>query len=83
MAGRCNGKRSMWEVDRVIGNVGYLPDANLTRELHVGEFAGGARPPAGAGLLRARDEELRRDSNFLLKRGFEQVKEVMGLIGRR
>ena len=24
-----------------------------------------------------------RDSEFLLKRGFEQVKEVMGLMGRR
>ena len=31
----------MPEVDRVIGNVGYLPDVNLTRELHVSEFAEG------------------------------------------
>ena len=42
VAGRCNGKPVVWEVDRVIGNVGYLADANLTRELHVREFAGGA-----------------------------------------
>src|SRR5439155_15782245 len=38
---RANGKPMTWEVDRVIGNVGYLPDVNLTRELHVGDFAEG------------------------------------------
>src|SRR5207248_3615330 len=36
VAGRCNGKPVVWEVDRVIGNVGYLADSNLTRELHAG-----------------------------------------------
>ena len=25
VSGRCNGKPMVWEVDRVIGNVGYLP----------------------------------------------------------
>ena len=83
VAGRANGKPVTWEVDRVIGNVGYLPDAALTRELHVGEFAGGQvrQPEPGYYVLGAKS--FGRDSSFLLRRGFEQVKEVLGLIGKR
>jgi thioredoxin reductase len=82
VVGRVNGKPMTWEVDRVIGNLGYLPDAALTRELHVGEFAGGAirQPEPGYYLLGMKS--FGRDSNFLLKRGFEQVKEVLALVGR-
>ncbi|HKB00592.1 MAG TPA: monooxygenase [Gemmataceae bacterium] len=80
---RCNGKPMTWEVDRVIGNVGYLPDPALTRELHVGEHAGGevTYPEPGYYVLGMKSQG--RDSNFLMRRGFEQVKEVMALIGRR
>ncbi|HJZ94810.1 MAG TPA: monooxygenase [Gemmataceae bacterium] len=83
VAARCNGKPMTWEVDRVIGNVGYLPDPALTRELHVREFAGGrvAQPEPGYFALGMKSQG--RDSNFLLKRGFEQAKEVMALIAKR
>lgn len=83
VAGRCNGKPVVWEVDRVIGNVGYLADTNLTRELHVAEFVGGAvrRPEPGYFVLGMKS--FGRDSDFLLKRGFEQVKEVMAALGKR
>jgi thioredoxin reductase len=83
VAARCNGKPMTWEVDRIIGNVGYLPDPALSRELHVREFAGGriAQPEPGYFVLGMKSHG--RDSNFLLKRGFEQVKEVIELIARR
>jgi thioredoxin reductase len=83
LAARCNGKPMVWEVDRVIGNVGYLPDAALTRELHITEFAGGnvRQPEPGYFVLGMKSSG--RDSSFLLKRGFEQVREVIGLIGKR
>jgi hypothetical protein len=78
VAGRCNGKPVVWEVDRVIGNVGYLADTNLTRELHAADFAGGAvRHPEPAYFVLGM-KSFGRDSEFLMNRGFEQVKEVMG-----
>jgi thioredoxin reductase len=83
VAGRTNGKAVVWEVDRVIGNVGYLPDSNLTRELHVGEFAGGNVRHAEPGYFVLGMKSYGRDSNFLLKQGFEQVQEVMRVIGKR
>jgi thioredoxin reductase len=83
VAGRANGKAVSWEVDRVIGNVGYLPDAMLTRELHVAEFANGTIRQPEPNYYVLGMKSFGRDSNFLLKRGFEQVKEVMGLIARR
>src|SRR4030095_16388822 len=83
VAGRCNGKPVVWEVDRVIGNVGYLPDAKLTRELHVSEFADGNVRQPEPGYFVLGMTRLGRDSNFLLKRGHEQVKEVMSVIGKR
>jgi thioredoxin reductase len=82
VTGRSNGKPVVWEVDRVIGNVGYLADTNLTRELHVGEFAGGHVRQPEPGYFVLGMKSLGRDSNFLLKRGYEQVKEVMAMIGK-
>jgi thioredoxin reductase len=83
VAGRANGKPVTWEVDRVIGNVGYLPDAALTRELHVGELAGGQVRQPEPGYYVLGTKSFGRDSSFLLKRGFEQVREVLAVIGRR
>jgi thioredoxin reductase len=83
LGGRCNGKPVVWEVDRVIGNVGYLPDTNLTRELHVAEFAGGAVRQPEPGYFVLGTKSFGRDSTFLLKRGFEQAKEVLALIAKR
>jgi thioredoxin reductase len=82
VAARCNGKPMTWEVDRVIGNIGYLADGNLSREIHAGEPAGGEvkRPEPGYFVLGAKS--FGRDPDFLIQRGFEQVREVMRLIGK-
>jgi thioredoxin reductase len=82
VAGRCNGKPVTWEVDRVIGNVGYFADAALTRELHVGEFGNGTIRQPEPGYFVLGMKSFGRDSTFLIKRGFEQVGEVMGVIAK-
>jgi thioredoxin reductase len=83
VAGRCNGKPVLWEVDRVIGNVGYLPEVALTRELHVAQLVNGTVKQPEPGYFVLGVKSFGRDSSFLLKRGFEQVKEVIGMIGKR
>jgi thioredoxin reductase len=104
---RCAGKARTWEVERVIGNVGYTPDTGLSRELQVHEcyaslgpmglaaallkHAGGdclAIPAQGAAVLRNPEpnffllgaKSYGRNSRFLLRTGFEQVREVFTLI---
>jgi thioredoxin reductase len=83
VSARCNGKAAVWEVDRVIGNVGYLPDVALTRELHIADFAGGMVRQPEPGYFVLGMKSFGRDSSFLLQRGFEQVKEVLRVIGKR
>jgi thioredoxin reductase len=104
---RCSGKPRTWEVDRLIGNVGYTPDSSLYRELQVHEcyatlgpmslaaslakHAGAdclAVPAQGAGTLHNPEpnfyilgaKSFGRNSQFLLRNGFEQVREVFTLI---
>ncbi len=88
----CNGKNQTFEVDRVIANVGYTPDSDLYRELHVHEccafsgtngnstsVAGVQRnPEPGFFILGAKSYG--RNSTFLLRAGFEQVREVFAWI---
>jgi thioredoxin reductase len=107
VSGRCAGKPRTWEVERVIGNVGYTPDTNLYRELQVhecyaslGPMALAAAlskhagtdclsiPPQDASTLRSPEpnffilgaKSYGRNSHFLLRTGFEQVREVFTLI---
>jgi thioredoxin reductase len=104
---RCGGKLKTWDVDRVVGNVGYTPDASLYRELQVHEcyaslgpmalaaslmkHAGGdclSIPPQGPGVLRNPEpnffilgaKSYGRNSNFLLRAGFEQVRDAFALV---
>jgi hypothetical protein len=104
---RCAGKPRVWEVDRLIANVGYTPDAGLYRELQVHECyaslgpmglaaalltSGSADclqvPSHGPESLRNPEPDLYilgaksygRNSNFLLKNGFAQVREAFTLI---
>jgi thioredoxin reductase len=66
-----------WEVERVIANVGHAPDLAHCRELHVVEpdgRAGVRQPEPNYFLLGARS--FGRDSSFLLRTGFEQVRDV-------
>lgn len=107
ISGRTAGKPFTREVDRVIANVGYMPDSILYRELQIQECHawGGPRKLAAAlagqrgvdcvkqtsqGADRLCNPEPNffilgakshgRDSNFLLRVGFEQVREVFSLI---
>jgi thioredoxin reductase len=107
VAARCSGKPRTWEVDRVVGNVGYGPDRTLYRELQVHEcyaslgpmalaaallkHAGGdclTIPAQGAAALRNPEpnfyilgcKSYGRNSHFLLRTGFEQVREAFSLI---
>lgn len=78
--GRSQGKQMVWEVDRVIGNVGYLPDALMTRELYVSEFANGnARQPEPNYFVLG-SKSFGRDSNFLMKQGYESVKGIVSFL---
>jgi thioredoxin reductase len=93
VVGRCAGKTVCWEVDRVIANVGYSPDSDLYRELQVQECPATLRPlnPAAAqGPAALRQPEPNffvlgaksqgRGSNFLLRTGFEQVRDAFALL---
>jgi thioredoxin reductase len=81
---RCAGVVRTWEVDRIIGNVGYTPDRDLYRELQVQEcpisLAAAAlrHPEPNFFILGAKSYG--RGSNFMLRAGFEQVREVFTLI---
>ena len=107
VSGRCSGKPVSWEVERIIANVGYGPDAELYRELQVHEcyaslgpmalaaalakHAGGdclAVPSQGPAALRNPEpnffilgaKSYGRNSNFLLRTGFEQVRDAFALV---
>jgi thioredoxin reductase len=70
VVGRSNGKPVSWEVERVIANVGYRPDTKLTAALgpnEPGYFVLGAKSWA-------------RESAFLLRDGFEQVRQAFATI---
>jgi thioredoxin reductase len=91
---RCAGKLTAWEADRLIANVGFTPDTDLYRELQVNEChaplgAGNltVSSPAAATLRNPEPnffvlgaKSYGRNSNFLLRTGFEQVREVFALI---
>jgi len=73
VAARCAGKDKTWDVERIIGNVGYAPDTNLRRELHEREpnyYTLGMKSQG-------------RDSNFLLRNGYEQIRDVFRFITGR
>ncbi len=75
VAGRSNGKPVLWEVERVIANVGYRPSPAMTAALQVDEPTGkfATREP-GYFVLGAKSWG--RDSSFLLRDGFEQIRQM-------
>jgi thioredoxin reductase len=76
---RCAGKPRTWDVDRIVANVGYSPDLGLCRELHVAECHGSPRTPEpNYYILGAKSYG--RDSRFLLRDGFDQIREAFALI---
>jgi thioredoxin reductase len=82
---RCGAKAMNWVVDRIIANVGHLPDRAMTEELHVEIHD---RPPDTVrqpepGYFVLGSKSHGRDSNFLLKKGHEQIKELVTLLGTK
>ncbi len=75
VAGRTAGKPVSWEVERVIANVGYRADMRICDGLRVDEPTGApeTREP-GYYILGAKSFD--RDSAFLLRDGFDQIRRV-------
>jgi thioredoxin reductase len=107
VVGRTPAGSKTWDVERVIANVGYSPDTNLSRELQIHECYATLGPMALADALAANKsldglrmagagpEVLRnpepnffilgaksfgRNSNFLMRFGFEQVRDVFTIL---
>lgn len=100
------GRERSWQIDRLIGNVGYQPDSRIHGELQVdlcpatlapanvaaalGKQPADGLPPAalGAAALRNREpgffilgrKSFGRRSHFLMRTGFEQVRELFTLL---
>ncbi len=108
--GRRDGKRSTWEGERLIANVGYSPEERIYRELQVHECYASLGPMAlaaalqkhasgdcltvpaqGAAALRNPEpgffvlgaKSYGRNSAFLMRAGFTQVRETFILITGR
>ena len=79
LAGRSNGKPVSWEVERVIGNVGYRADRRFSAGLRVEEPVGSieTREP---GYFILGSKSWGHDSSFILRNGFEQIKQVFAMI---
>jgi hypothetical protein len=75
---RVAGKPRNWEVDRIIANVGYAPDTGLARELHVSENTALCNPEPNFFVLGAKSYG--RFGEFLLRSGFEQIRDIFALI---
>ena len=76
------GKMRTWDVDRVVANVGYTPDNRFYQGLHVHDCCAASgplgNPESDFHILGAKSHS--HDSNFLLREGFEQVREVFARI---
>jgi thioredoxin reductase len=103
---RTAGGDATWEVERVIANVGYMPDLDLARELPVHLCYASEGPMAlaasllkqggdclnvqvkGPEVLRTTEpgyfalgaKSFGRNTHFLLRTGFDQVREAFALI---
>jgi thioredoxin reductase len=86
---RSTGRKKTWEVERVIANVGYMPDIELYRELQVHQcFATESPMGLGGNSLKTTEpgfyilgaKSYGRNSHFLLNAGFEQVRQAFVLI---
>lgn len=78
---RCGNEEMTWEVERVIGNVGYRADLSVCHELHVADPDGkqGSRQlEPNYFLLGAKS--FGRNSNFLLRYGYEQIRDAFALV---
>lgn len=75
VAGTVCGRAMTWEVDRVIANVGYRPDMTVCQELRAGEPTDSIiTGEPGYFFLGAKSRG--RNGTFLLRDGYEQIREV-------
>ena len=76
---RSGSKRLVWDVERVIANVDYRAEMRLCEALHVDEPTGSiATREPGYFILGAKSQG--RGSGFLLKTGFEQIRQVFAQV---
>ena len=81
ITGRTAGQEMVWEVDRVIANVGYAPDLGISRELHVLESNGpGSLRQPEPNYFVLGSKSFGRDPGFLLKTGYDQIRDVFALL---
>ena len=80
IAGRTNGKPVSWDVDRVIGAVGYRADMRLHGSLR-GEEPAGRIETREPGYFILGSKSFGRDSSFFLRDGFDQVRRAFALLG--
>jgi thioredoxin reductase len=73
---RCAGRSMSWDVDRLIANIGYRADRGMTSELHM---MGARQAEPNYFVLGAKGSASPGD-DFLLRDGFEQVREAFGQI---
>jgi thioredoxin reductase len=86
VSARVAGKPRTFDADRVIANVGYMPDMAMLRELHVQNRFG----PDDSPIKTARQPELNLfilgaksfglNSQFLLGDGFNQIRDVFAML---
>jgi thioredoxin reductase len=75
IVGRTNGKPVSWDIERVIANVGYRPDLRVCDGLRVDEPTG-APETREAGYFILGAKSYGRDSGFLMRDGFDQIRRV-------
>jgi thioredoxin reductase len=107
---RVSGRERIFEADRLIANVGYMPDLTLTRELQIHTCYASEGPmtlaasllkqstsdclaihAGGPSVLKTTEpnyyvlgaKSYGRNSQFLLRTGFEQIRDVFALLTGR
>jgi len=80
VCGRVNGKPMLWDVDRVMANVGYKPDMAMCGELRVNEPTGEFRT-AEPGYFIIGAKSRGRDSGGLIRDSHEQIRQAIASIG--
>ncbi len=71
------GRNMQWEVDRVIANIGYLPDLSISQELHVSEPTNGTITTNEPGYFVLGSKSFGRNSDFILQEGYKQVQQAI------
>ena len=82
VAGRVAGKPAEWDVDRVIAAVGTRPDMTVCAELRVDEPAGEIETDE-PGYFVLGSKALGRDSNFLIRDGFNHIRRAFASVAGR